>query len=182
VRSDPESGDLSLGVIDQEGKPIKDLTTANQIVSKDEGLAYSKQHGPKGIENTSNAFQMALSASSLQLSSMGDTVYLIKSGQTHEVYIIDKDGAIRSLGLKPPEGVDPRAILPDSSLGLVTIAYGPGERDSSLLRFNASTGAPLGQIQVTGMSPVSVMCRKDNKFYGIRINQNGAALLVAELK
>lgn len=182
VKTDPGSGNLSLGVIDQEGNPIKDVNTVSQFVSKDEGLSYSKQHGPHGIENTSEAFQMALSASSIQLTSVGDAVYLLKSGQTHEAYIIDKDGGIRTLGLRPPEGVDPRGIFPDPSLGLVTIAYGPGERDSSLLRFDTSTGALIGQIQVTGISPVSVMCRKDNKFYGIRINLSGAALLEGDLK
>ncbi|WP_035351647.1 hypothetical protein [Edaphobacter aggregans] len=181
LRTDPSSGAISLAAVSPQGKLVKVINTPHELIGIDEGTTLSKERIP-GISNTSQAFQMGLAASSIQLSSVGDAVYLIKSARNHEVYIVQKDGTVRVVPLKVPEGVDPRAIFPDPSLGLVTIAYGPGERDSALLRFDSATGIVSGQLKVTGLSPVSVMCRRDDKFYGVRVNQTGQALLVGELQ
>jgi hypothetical protein len=133
------------------------------------------------MENAPVGAQAASAAALIQMVAVGGNVFLIKSGDAHEVIRIDENGTVRNIQLKVPQGVDPRSIFPDPNLGLTAVAYGPGERDSSLLQFDVATGAATGQVDVSGMSPVSAICRYGDKYYGVRMNKAGATLMQGEL-
>jgi hypothetical protein len=133
------------------------------------------------MENEPLPGQAESAASMIQMQAVGGNVFLIKSGSVHEVFRIDENGTVSDTQLKVPQGVDPRSIFPDPDLGLTTLTFGPVGQDSTLLQFDLSTGATTGHVQVSGMSVLSAICKREGKYYGVKMSKTGATLMVGEL-
>lgn len=181
LRVDRSSGAFSLAVMDQDGAFLKTIDTGHDLMTASEIRSFIEQHGVPGMENFPVAGQAESAASVFQMQAVGSSVFLIKSGSVYEIFRIDENGTISNNQLKVPPGADPRSIFPDPELGLTMVAFGPAGEDSSLLQFDFSTGEKIGQVQVSGMSVLSAICRRADKYYGVRIKQTGATLMVGEL-
>jgi hypothetical protein len=181
LRVDRSTGAFSLAVMNQDGAFLKTIDMGRDLITVSEVKSFIAQLGIGGMENAPPSLQAQSATSLIQMQAVGRSVFLIKSGSIHEIFRIDENGTVSATQLKVPQGADPRSIVPDPDLGLTTVTFGPVGQDSSLLQFDLSTGAATGHVQVSGMSVLSAICKREGKYYGVKMSKTGATLMVGEL-
>ena len=181
LRIEKSSGNLSVVSLNPNGTVLKTIDMKGEILPSAEVDSFLATLGVEGMESAPPAGKMETAASPIQLQTIGGAVVLVKPGIDNRVYLIDEHGAVNSIHLETPAGVDPRSVFPDPELGLTMLTFGPGQRDASLLRFDPVTGKESGEVKITGMALTSSICKHASKYYGIRVDHTGATLMIGSL-
>lgn len=160
---------------------LKMIAMKDEILTSAEVDSFVAKLGMEGIENAPPEGKMETAASPIQMQRIGGAVFLVKPGEDNRVYRIDEHGTASSIHLETQAGVDPRSVFPGPELGLTMITFGPGQRDAALVRFDPLTGKRLSEIRVSGMPLTSSIYKHTNGYYGIRVEDVGATLMLGAM-